>query len=247
MNELIVVKNDNIGGSEVRTVNARDLHSFLEVKKDFSGWIKKQIERARLAENRDFVVFAQKGVNLEGGRPTMEYHLTLEAGKHISMLSNTEKGFEVREYFIECEKAALAAPAISLPGNYKEALIELVSKVEENERLQLTLTAQAPTVAAFDRIALADGLLNLTNTAKTLQINPNKILFNYMNQNGWIYRRTGGKSWVAYQEKIQQGFLSHKVTTVQTSDGREKVVEQVLVTPRGLTKLASIFGVKAAA
>jgi hypothetical protein len=44
---------------------------------------------------------------------------------------------------------------------------------------------------------------------------------------------------VGYQGKIQQGLLIHKVTTVETSDGREKTVEQVLVSPKGLAKLAS--------
>ena len=34
---------------------------------------------------------------------------------------------------------------------------------------------------------------------------------------------------------------THKITTVQTSDGREKVVEQVLVTPKGLARLAKVF------
>lgn len=95
------------------------LPSFLEVKKDFSNWIKKQIERARLLENRDYIVFAQKGENLndKSGRPSIEYFLTLEAGKHIAMLSGTEKGFEVREYFLECEKVARQEPAYTLSPN----------------------------------------------------------------------------------------------------------------------------------
>ena len=53
MNELIRIENQKIGGGFVQTVNARELHAFLEVKKDFSNWIKKQIERARLVEGRD--------------------------------------------------------------------------------------------------------------------------------------------------------------------------------------------------
>lgn len=59
MNELIVVGNDNIGGFEIKTINARELYIFLAVKKDFSDWIKKQIERARLVDNRDYVVLPQ--------------------------------------------------------------------------------------------------------------------------------------------------------------------------------------------
>lgn len=60
-----------------------------------------------------------------------------------------------------------------------------------------------------------------------------------MQQQRWIYERAGGKSWVAYQDRIQSGLLEHKVTTIIRNDGSEKIVQQVLVTPRGLTKLSS--------
>jgi anti-repressor protein len=241
MNQLIAISNQEISGEGKQTVNARDLHSFLGVKKDFSDWIKKQISRARLTEGRDFIVLPQKGENLSGGRPSMDYHFTLEAGKHIAMLSNTDKGFDVRDYFIECEKVAQSSPSsYQLPSDFKSALLQLVYQVEENEKLQHTITEQTPKVESFDRIALADGLMNITNTAKTLQKRPIDVI-GFMSANLWIYKRAGGRNWVAYQNKLQQGLLSHKVTTVQTSDGREKIVEQVLVTPKGLTKLAAIF------
>ena len=246
MNELITIRNQEISGEGKQTVNARDLHFFLGVKKDFSDWIKKQIGRARLTEGRDFIVLPQKGENLFGGRPSMDYHLTLEAGKHIAMLSGTDKGFEVREYFLECEKKAQApidaTKALNDPAQLRTLLLTQVEKVLE---LQDTITEQAPKVASFDRIALADGLLNLTNTAKTLQIRPIDLI-SFLSQHLWIYKRAGGRNWVAYQGRIQQGLLSHKVTTVQTSDGREKVVEQVLVTAKGLTRLAGSLTQKAA-
>ena len=65
------------------------LHAFLEVKKDFSNWIKKQIERARLVEGRDFITLTQKGERNEGVRGasiSIDYHLTIEAAKHIAMM-----------------------------------------------------------------------------------------------------------------------------------------------------------------
>jgi len=243
MKELIAIRPSAIGQHEVNTVNARDLHAFLGVGKDFSNWIKKQIERARLVKNRDYLVFAQKGENIEGGRPTTEYHLTLEAGKHIAMLSGTDKGFEVREYFLECEKVA-KQPSKSLqqvlsdPAAMRDLLLTYTEKVLS---LESTVAEQAPKVEALDRISTAEGMLNITNAAKTLQIHPNQKLFRYMQEHMWIYRRAGGKNYVGYQQRIQQGLLSHKVTTVQTSDGREKIIEQVLVTPKGLAKLASVF------
>jgi len=42
-------------------INARDLHEFLEIGKDFSNWVKAQIKRGMLVENRDYLINAQKG------------------------------------------------------------------------------------------------------------------------------------------------------------------------------------------
>lgn len=65
--QLIQITPRQIAEQSVQTVNARELHTSLEVGKDFSNWIKTQIERARLIENRDFVVLTQKGENPTGG------------------------------------------------------------------------------------------------------------------------------------------------------------------------------------
>lgn len=42
-------------------------------------------------ENRDYVVYHLDVKNSKGGRPTTEYAFTLEAGKHVAMLSGTVK------------------------------------------------------------------------------------------------------------------------------------------------------------
>lgn len=118
---------------------------------------------------------------------------------------------------------------------YTERVIALEEKVSEQE----------PKVKALDRIATADGSMPITNAAKDLQIRP-KDLFAFLGGNRWIYRRAGSSVWVAYQDKIQQGLLEHKVTTISTSDGLEKIIEQVRVTPKGLAKLSSMLSVEAA-
>ena len=61
----------------------------------------------------------------------------------------------------------------------------------------------------------------ITDAAKTLQVRP-KDLFQFLSSNGWIYRRPGCKNWIAYQHRLKQGVLTHKVTSVSTSDGVEK-------------------------
>lgn len=103
--------------------------------------------------------------------------------------------------------------------------------------LEHAVAEQAPTVQAFERLARADGAVCITVAAKNLQVRP-KDLFQWLQAHEWIYRRVGGSGWVAYQPRLQQGVLIHKVTTVARSDGTEKQAEQVLVTPKGLTVLA---------
>ena len=92
------------GGRTRTVVNARDLHEFLESRKDFSSWIKDRIERYDLTENEDYVVFTEFGENSKGGRPKKEYALTLDAAKELSMVEGNEKGKQARKYFIACEK-----------------------------------------------------------------------------------------------------------------------------------------------
>jgi hypothetical protein len=63
-----------------------------------------------------------------------------------------------------------------------------------------------------------------------------------LNQGHWIYKRAGNSHWLGYQEKVQSGYLEHKVTEVTRGDGSTKITEQVRVTPKGLTKLAKQLG-----
>ena len=51
MNHLIPVTIGEIGGQRIPTSNARDLHAFLEVGKDFSNWIKDRIEQYEFVED----------------------------------------------------------------------------------------------------------------------------------------------------------------------------------------------------
>lgn len=100
MNEVIKISENN----GKRTVNARELHQFLGVGKDFSSWIKERISKYDFIENQDFEVFTKIGENLSGGRPQIEYVLSIDMAKELSMVENNERGRMARRYFIECEK-----------------------------------------------------------------------------------------------------------------------------------------------
>lgn len=130
---IIPVAENLIGAAPVPTFNGRDLHTDLAVKKDFSDWIKVQIKRAMLVENVDFITVPQKG---DGGKfAPIEYHLTIEAGKHIAMLSGTARGKVVRDYFLDCEKKAKAgAPVVKDPQI--AAVIFTLTRIDAMEQEQ---------------------------------------------------------------------------------------------------------------
>ena len=86
--EFRLTKEQTINGNAVETVSARELHEFLESKQDFSTWIKNRIEKYEFVENQDFVTFSE---NSEKGRPRLEYALTLDMAKELSMVERNEQ------------------------------------------------------------------------------------------------------------------------------------------------------------
>lgn len=117
LEELLPIRKNG----ENKVVNARHLHVFLEIGKDFSTWIKAQIQRCDLVENIDYQALPQKGEQKmgdddflltqkgeqkegRGGHNKIEYALSIEAAKEIAMMSQTPKGKMARRYFIECER-----------------------------------------------------------------------------------------------------------------------------------------------
>lgn len=87
-----------------RAVNARELHAFLGVGKDFSSWIKERISKYGFVENQDFSSFTEIGEREVGATVRKEYALSLDMAKELSMVENNERGRQARKHFIECEK-----------------------------------------------------------------------------------------------------------------------------------------------
>ena len=102
MNDLIKLQSQTIDGNTVETVNARELHAFLESRQEFANWIKSRIADFGFIDNQDFLTILSKTSN--GGRPSREYYITLDMAKELAMIERNEQGRKVRRYFIECEK-----------------------------------------------------------------------------------------------------------------------------------------------
>lgn len=105
MSALINIAQRQVGAVAVETVNARDLHQFLQSRDDFSTWMKLRVDQYGFVEGIDFTTFQEKTGK---GRPKIEYALSLDMAKELAMVERTEKGRQARQYFIECERVAKA-------------------------------------------------------------------------------------------------------------------------------------------
>lgn len=125
MTGLIPFAQRFIAGQSTTTVPARKLHEFLDVRRDFTTWIKHRIEKGRFIEGEDYIkVFTKSGENLKGGRPSAEYYLTLDMAKMLAMLENNDMGDRARRYFIDCERQLQETATPALP-NYQRILMTL--------------------------------------------------------------------------------------------------------------------------
>lgn len=104
--EVIKVTTNNRGQ---KLVSARDLYNFLEVKSRFNDWIKNKIKKYEYQENIDYVcltknLVTQTKAGREGIAKEIDYAITLDMAKELSMVENNAKGKEARKYFIAMER-----------------------------------------------------------------------------------------------------------------------------------------------
>ncbi|QEE08632.1 phage antirepressor Ant [Bartonella kosoyi] len=238
MNTLIPISEQTIDQETVQTVNARDLHAFLEVKTSFKDWIIRRIQDCKFKEGYDFCSFLSES---SGGRPSKEYHITLDMAKHLSMIERNDKGHEARQYFIKCERLLkqVATPQVDLanalenPLTIKQLLLESINQLED---LRNEVSTLKPKAEALEGLKRSDGLFGLIEAAKMLEVRP-KDLNDYLRKHDWIYRRAPGAPLLPYQDKIKKGFMDCPAITIQRPDGTEKVLPSTKITSRGLACL----------
>ena len=139
-----------INSEEINTVNARLLHEKLEVKRDFSTWIKQRIEKYDFIENQDYIkINHNTQLSKENrvhnlGEPEnqgfmtrpIDYYLTIDMAKELCMVENNEKGRLWRKYFITCEKMLFAFER----NKYKQLTI----RKDETQSVQDVYGKEAP-------------------------------------------------------------------------------------------------------
>ena len=221
MNEIIALSAANIGGEQIPTVNARDLHAFLGVKTEFKDWIARRIKDFGFVENTDFCSFLSES---SGGRPSKEFSVSLGMAKELAMVERNAKGKQARLYFIECEKVAKAKAAAP-------ALRQLASSLEKQAALEHKVAEDAPKVAFAETVEASYGDMLIREAAKTLGY-PATLLFDWLRAHSWITMKNE-----PYADRVKQGVLRPRVSNFTHPEKGLSVSITAHVTPKGLYRL----------
>jgi phage anti-repressor protein len=138
---LVPVTRMVIGDEETFVCDARLLWEKLGVKNHFRSWITRRIEEYNFVENTDFVKVFSNAQNCagenKGGKPKIDYILTLDVSKELAMVERTPMGRTLRKYFIEVEKKwSRGEVKHPVPANQSYDHSLLLRVVEQNQQLQ---------------------------------------------------------------------------------------------------------------
>jgi P1-antirepressor homolog len=226
MNELInVTLNDN----QEPVVSGRQLHETLGVKTRYDNWFSRMTEYG-FTENQDYLVTSIFGHNSNGGRQNKVDHIIkLDMAKEIAMIQRTERGKQVRQYFIQVEKDFNSPEKIMA-----RALLMADQKVH---KLEAKIEADRPKVLFADAVSASKSSCLIGELAKILKQNGIDIgqnkLFQWLRAHGYLISRRG-ESWnQPTQKSMQLGLFELKKTNINHPDGHTTVTTTTKVTGKG--------------
>ncbi|MCT4419022.1 oxidoreductase [Leuconostoc falkenbergense] len=227
MQEIIKINQNEQG--EVR-VNARELHEALEIKTQFNKCIERMIEYG-FTEGIDFWSFLSKTQN--GGRPSVEYNLTISMAKEVAMLQRNEKGKEVRNYFIQVEDRY---KKLANDPSYQMALGLKASQLLLEQKDQI-IAEMKPKALFADAVATSHTSVLVGELAKILKQNGVDTgatrLFSWLRDNGYLIRRNGTDYNMPTQKSMELGLFEIKETSIARSNGSVTVSKTPKVTGKG--------------
>lgn len=204
MNELI---NVTLNENHEPVVSGRQLHETLGVKTAYKDWFPRMTEYG-FTEGEDFNPLKIEQVREEGTRKVkrqIEDHvIKLDMAKEIAMIQLTDKGKEVRTYFIQVEKdfnspEKIMARAL-LMADKKIKLLE-----SQNENLLIELEEANKNADYLDLILQTKDSLTITQIAQDYGISARKM--NQLLKQERIQRIVNGQ-WVLYAKYLGKGYIS---------------------------------------
>lgn len=233
-----------------KVVNGRELHEGLGVQRDFTDWIKQQLNSVDATE-KDYFCFPFKR---EGNNATLyEYILKLEIAKEICLVAGAsprankylkDKSKDYRRYLIQFEERYKQVPQLTkkqelqlkvINGNEGERLIalgEYTDYIEDQARKPLEeklnfIIKNATTIDEFQRImcCFVNAIAKKTNSnSQTVYSN----LYDFLKKKEGIdlYARCRNAKNKAQQERIAQGKKPYSEVTLQNKFSVKSTIKE---------------------
>ena len=236
----IQIRPNRVGEATIQTVNARDLHAFLEVGKDFSTWVKNRIEQYGFVEHHDYVTAQDLTSPVLGSskaRPqrTIVYHLSLDMAKELSMVERNARGKQARQYFIECERRAKAGDKVgdgasdlavlSDPAKLRSLLLTYAERVLV---LEDRVQQQAPAVEFHAAVSSAINCQTIQDVSKVLGVGANRM-FQFLRNEKLLMSNN-----LPYQKYLDSGYFRVVEKSYKDGNGERITYTRTLVTGKGL-------------
>ena len=222
MNKLI---NVTLNENQEPVVSGRQLHQVLGVKTAYKDWFPRMTEYG-FTENEDFSSFLS---NSTGGRPKQDHVLKLDMAKEIAMIQLTDKGKEVRQYFIQVEK----------DFNSPEKIMARALKIADRKiiKLEATIEEQRPKVIFANAVSASHTSILVGDFAKLMRQNGLNFgqnrMFAWLRENGYLISRKGNSWNMPTQKAMDLGLFEIKETTINHSDGHISINKTPKITGKG--------------
>ena len=232
MNELLRINYN----TEMPTVSARDLHEKLNIGTQYTKWFERMAEYG-FSENVDFQAISQKRLTAQGNETTyIDHNISIVMAKQICMIQRSPEGKQIRQYFIDLEKAwntpeQIMARALKMADKTIDELKESNAVLlADNQRMK-------PKEIFADAVATSHTSILIGDLAKLLKQNGIEIgqkrLFNWLRENGYLIKRKGSDWNMPTQKSMDLGIIEIKESTVNNPDGSVRINKTPKVTGKG--------------
>ena len=228
MNELLKVNYDN----DRITLSARELHKFLGVTERFGNWFER-MNQYGFQESIDYL--GRKVFNTQAHQELQDYEITLDMAKEIAMIQRSDKGKEVRQYFLELERRwnspeAVMNRALEYSRKQVKALMEeKQGLIEENKELK-------PKALFADAVSASNESILIGQLAKLIRQNGYEIgqnrLFEWMRENEYLIKK-GERYNQPTQKSMDLGLFELKERTITNPDGSTRITLTTKVIGKG--------------
>lgn len=232
MDNLISVNYD----ADQPCVSARDLHQQLNIRTQYTKWFERMKEYG-FTENEDFKAISHKRLTAQGNETTyIDHEISIDMAKQICMIQRSPEGKQIRQYFLDLEKAwntpeQIFARALKMADKTIDKLkSDNAILIEDNERMK-------PKEIFADAVSTSDTSILIGELAKILRQNEvqtgqNK-LFEWMRCNGYLIKRKGSDWNMPTQRAMDMDLFEIKETVINQPNGSTKISKTTKVTGKG--------------